>query len=460
MSSAAPATRQAGPEEPPVAATTAGRGLLLPGVALALVALVLGAAAIGGDGPASGTAGLTTAGPVVEGGLLVVTLAGRIAAVGTIGALVLAAVLVPGRSGSLAPAARRAVLATSRWAAAWAGATVAGAVLTLSRLVGAPPTELTWSSARVFLTDTGTGRAALVVVALTTTVAVGARRCTGAGGTRAIGLVALAALVVPVVLSGHSSDADSHLLAVTALGAHVVAAAVWVGGLLALLVHARRGADLPRAAGRFSGLALACLLVTGSSGVVAAWIVAGGAAGLTTVLGSGYGELLLAKSGAFVVLGLFGWAHRRRTLPRLRAGAPGAFRRFAGVEVLVMLATLAVAVALAASPPPQPAVPAPGTAAATAPAADPMAGHDHGELSVTVLIDDERFHVAGPVAAGSRVTVHNGTAAEATITAADGSFDVVVPGRSLITFLVPAESGSYPFTSRSSPAFADVLVVE
>ena len=56
--------------------------------------------------------------------------------------------------------------------------------------------------------------------------------------------VAVAGLVVPVVLTGHSAAADDHVLAVTNLSVHVVAASVWVGGLLALLVHGRGRDDL------------------------------------------------------------------------------------------------------------------------------------------------------------------------------------------------------------------------
>ena len=88
-----------------------------------------------------------------------------------------------------------------------------------------------------------------------------------------------------------------------------------------------------------------------------------------------------------------------------------------------------------------------------------MAGHDHGELSVAVLVDETRFHVAGPVDAGSRVTVHNATAIEVTITAADGTFDVVVPAHALMTFPAPAEAGSYAFASRHDGTFVDVLEV-
>jgi putative copper resistance protein D len=193
---------------------------------------------------------------------------------------------------------------------------------------------------------------------------------------------------------------------------------------------------------------------------------------LGAALGTGYGALLAAKTGALVLLGVMGWWHRRVTLPRLQAGEASAFRRLAAVEVGLMVATVAVAVALAASPPP-PAGAAPGSAAggasvggapeagtpAPSAAPDPMAGHDHGELSVAVLVDDERFHVPRPVAPGSAVTVFNSSDTEVTLTAADGGFDVVVPGHTVLTFPAPAEPGEHPFTSRHDPAFRDVLRV-
>ena len=187
------------------------------------------------------------------------------------------------------------------------------------------------------------------------------------------------------------------------------------------------------------------------------------------------------KTLGLTLLGGLGWQHRRRTMPRLQAGGPGAFRRLAVVELVVMGATVALAVALSASPPPAGAAPpagagsaapapappgTPGTAAGPTPAAapstaaDPMAGHDHGKLSVGVLIDATRFHVAGPVEAGSRVSVFNGTDQDVTITADDGSFDVPVTGHTLLTFLAPEEPGQYRFSSRHSAAFTDVLVVE
>ncbi|MCA0145516.1 copper resistance D family protein [Blastococcus sp. LR1] len=424
--------------------------------AVALIGVLLWAYAVGGAGPAEAS-GRSTARLAA-----VATLASRVTAVGTVGALLAAAVLLPATGGRLSLAARRASAAAGAWAAGWAVATGIGAYLSTSVLVGVAPTSLPWTSLQVFLLDTGAGRSALVVVVLTALLAATAGRCTTSAAARVLLAGGLLALVVPVVLSGHSTSADDHLVAVTTLAVHVTAATLWIGGLLALLVHGR--AEPARAAARFSGLALICFLATAVTGVLAAGILLGGTGEVLAALGTGYGWLLLAKTAGLVVLGLLGWQHRRRTLPELRAGRPGSFRRFAAVELLVMLATVAVAVALAASPPPAAGAAGPGSsaspAAAVGPSADPMAGHDHGELSVGVLVDEERFHVAAPVAAGSRVSVFNGTDQQVTITAEDGSFDVVVPGGSLLTFQAPADPGEYGFTSRHSPEFTDVLLVK
>jgi putative copper resistance protein D len=450
-------------DAPPARATPV---VLALGVGLAGVLLL--ALVVGGARPTVAPPGLPQPGALVDWGLPVARLAGRIAALGTVGGLLFAAVLLPGAAGPLPAASRRAVRAASTWALAWAGATAVGGVLTASELVGVPPTSLSAATLRTFVTDLPAGRAALAVLGVTGVLAVAARRCTRPGPAAGLLVVALAGLVVPAVLTGHSSAAADHVLAVTTLSVHVVAAALWVGGLLALLLYGLGAEVRVRAAARFSAVAFGCFLATGTSGVVAAWLVLGGST--AAVVGTGYGWLLIGKAAALIALGVFGWHHRRRTLPRLRAGERRSFTRFAAVEAAVLLATVALAVALSAAPPPatpaaapagsaQPGAAAPAPAEPAAPGADPMAGHDHGKLSVTVLIDETRFHVSGPVEAGSRVTVHNSTDTEVTLTAEDGAFDVTVAGQTLTTFVAPVEPGEYPFASRHAESFADVLVV-
>ena len=85
----------------------------------------------------------------------------------------------------------------------------------------------------------------------------------------------------------------------------------------------------------------------------------------------GYGALVLAKTAALVVLGAMGWQHRRRLVPALAAGRPGAFLSFAGVELSVMGGAFALAVALSRTPTPatrrRPPDPSPPTERVTRP---------------------------------------------------------------------------------------------
>jgi hypothetical protein len=97
------------------------------------------------------------------------------------------------------------------------------------------------------------------------------------------------------------------------------------------------------------------------------------------------------------------------------------------------------------------------------PVVEDMSGHDHGDLSVSILVDENRFHVSGTVRPGQSVTVYNSSDSAATITALDGSFDADAPARTFITFAAPTDEGGYEFVSRAKGSadtgFADILLV-
>lgn len=513
-----PVVREGGPSHPTspdVRSATDRRPLLTTSLGLlGLVLVLVLALVVGGGRPVPAADGLPDAGAVTGWAQPVVDLAVRLLAVLTIGQLTYAALLAPGGPHGLDEGARRA-LRWSTWSAAgWLLAEAAALVLTASTLYGVPVTRLSVQGVLALLTQLPVGRASLVVGLLLVVVLVGTVVATRTAHVRAVLLVALAAVVVPVVLAGHSAAAEDHVPAVVSLSVHVVTASLWVGGLVGLLLHGRGSSSLSGpsvvvAVRRFSALALGCIALLLASGVAAALLVAG--APSSAWLGEGWVRLLAVKTALLLTLAGMGWWHRRRTLPLLAAGGSRAFLRLAVVEVAVMTVTLAVSVALAASPAPVAAepgaaaavvaadapvadapvadAPVDGAPVADAPAADapvadapvdgapvdaapgddagatadPMAGHDHGELSVSVLVDEERFHVAGTVRPGQRVTVYNGSDAAATITALDGTFDVAVPARTFITFEAPATSGEHPFVSRAGGAdvagFADVLQV-
>ncbi|MGI8694524.1 MAG: CopD family protein [Geodermatophilaceae bacterium] len=112
------------------------------------------------------------------------------------------------------------------------------------------------------------------------------------------------------------------------------------------------------------------------------------------LFGSGYGLLLLGKVTALAALAGFGWWHRRSTIGQLTAGRPGAFRRFAGREVLVMIGTIALAVALSRAPTPGPA--------RGEPVYDGLAVRDHTTLTaVRAPSGSTATHQAEPTDQGS-----------------------------------------------------------
>jgi putative copper resistance protein D len=136
--------------------------------------------------------------------------------------------------------------------------------------------------------------------------------------------------------------------AVDSLAIHLVGVCLWVGGLGALVLIARRlGDQLQVVVTRYSSLALWCFIAVAASGVINALLRLGS----LRELASGYGLLVLGKAAALGLLGLAGLAHRTRTIRQL-PDRPRLFFRLAAVEVMVMGATIGLAVALSRSAPP------------------------------------------------------------------------------------------------------------
>jgi putative copper resistance protein D len=282
------------------------------------------------------TDGLPHAGAFVAWATPVLRLATTVAGVLVVGLLLTRTVLAPGTSGG---ATAVTVLAGS-WAAA-AGALAGAGVHEIAAI---PPGGLLPGEVLATAWTLGPTRAWLVCGALA--LGVLALALAGRAGLGALGL-ALAALVVPVY-SGHAATMPDHAGTTGALVVHVLAAALWVGGLSGLVLLVRPGSpDLPTAARRFSPVALGCVVALGLSGLLAA-VTALGPPG--PAWSSPYAGLLLAKAGLLVVLVGCGAVHRRLTLPRLAEGGGGPFVRLVAVELVVMAAAAGVATALARTP--------------------------------------------------------------------------------------------------------------
>ena len=126
----------------------------------------------------------------------------------------------------------------------------------------------------------------------------------------AAAVIAVCLLAVPS-LSGHALDPGQPFYAPVADVLHVLAAAIWVGGLLALAAVLRfvPGRASGRAGERFSTIALAAVLVVAATGLVRALTELSSVHQLWTTT---YGRALLVKSALLAVLVALGYANRRR----------------------------------------------------------------------------------------------------------------------------------------------------
>ncbi|HEV7909284.1 MAG TPA: cytochrome c oxidase assembly protein, partial [Pseudonocardiaceae bacterium] len=265
----------------------------------------------------------------------------------------------PQRSGMLA-ADGYAALRTAGWSAlVWLVGAALSVPFTAADAIGQPVTQILDPAELVkvagFVEQAKAWAITAVLVAL---VALGCRLVLSWGWTAVLFFLALFALI-PVAVTGHSSSGGAHDLATNSLLYHLIAAALWVGGLVALLAHGRRRGDhLALATTRFSRLALVCWIAMAVSGTLNALV----RLPVTELLSSTYGLLVVGKIAALVVLGVIGYLQRERSVRQVVASGSGrSLLRLAGVEVLIMFVTIGIAVALSRTPPPADARARPST---------------------------------------------------------------------------------------------------
>lgn len=165
-------------------------------------------------------------------------------------------------------------------------------------------------------------------------------------GTAAADAVVLAATPG---LAGHAATGGLALAAVLADTVHVLAVAVWLGGLAVVAVVVLRRTDEETVAAvvpRFSRVAFGAVAVVLATGVFQSWrqVRVLDAATETT-----YGRLLLVKLGLF--LALVGAAAVSRRWVQARATTSHGLRRTVAVELGLAVAVLAVTALLVNAPP-------------------------------------------------------------------------------------------------------------
>ncbi len=356
----------------PAGATGISPGWQLAGV----VALFVGLAAALLFSGAAAARQVSDPGALVRWGLPVSKAVHNVSLATVIGGLLFAVGILPRSHASSRskdkdapehPAFARALAVAAAAGATWTLSAIAVLVLSYSDIAGqgiSGDPEFTRSLV-FFMTDIETGRAWLSVViiaAVVTTALFGVR----SRGALAAALVLSLIGLVPAALIGHSSSSDDHEGAINSLGLHLVGVSAWLGGIIVLallsnvLAGARTAADgrsdiTEPTLRRFSALAGFAFVLVFASGVVNASIRV---TSWGDLFGSSYGQLILAKAAATLVLGGIGLMHRQWVIPQL--GSPGSglsarrvLWQLVAAELLIMGATSGIAVALGRSAPPQ-----------------------------------------------------------------------------------------------------------
>lgn len=329
---------------------------------IAALASVLAGLAFGGgaDAPL-----LADPGALVRWGLPISTLVVNLSLSGVLGALVLSCF-------ALSPDREEYGKALDFAAGSAAVMTVAAATTGLFTFVSV--SNVPWSfdegfsnGLSSFITSVPLGQAWLGVTLIAAAVTV---LCFAVRNHTALVFVTALAMasVIPMAQQGHSAEASGHDAAVTSFGLHVLFAAIWLGGLLTLIVlrTVLGGARLVTVLERYSSIALVAFVVVAASGYVNAELRVGTLAELATP----YGILVLVKVAVLVVLGLFGVAQRRILIDRLKAGGRrSTFWWIVTAEMAFMGIASGVAAALART-----VTPVPETRAATPTPAEILTG--------------------------------------------------------------------------------------
>ncbi|MFD4180850.1 CopD family protein [Rhodococcus sp. NPDC058514] len=230
-------------------------------------------------------------------------------------------------------------------AGAWTLAEVALVVAAAAETTETGAGALSSTTFGRFLGDISAGQIGAATVACTAAIAVIAalafRRHADWPVTPVAVLAAVALAARPV--TGHMA---TQVLGSLLGAAHALAAALWLGPLVAMALLLRARGAWATLLPRYSDLAWRCVAVLAVTGVIDAAVRLGGPGAL---VGTGYGRIVLAKAAALLALGALGWWWRRTWVPAAgahRVQADDSLRR-AVLEVLAMAVAFGLAAALA-----------------------------------------------------------------------------------------------------------------
>lgn len=229
-------------------------------------------------------------------------------------------------------------------AAIWALASIGVFLTELAVIVNKPILEIfSGNLIRSFALQVILGKVLLIniIAALLVLILIPTIRRTG--GAVALLLITCVGLLAPY-LENHSASSGHHMLAVGLVLTHVLALALWLGGLIALALIGKE--DRKFAALRFHSIALWSLVAVALSGSINGWV----RLGEISNIGSTYGILLIAKS--LLLFLVFAVAFKFR-VKQEESFDDGVLSKQLGIEGALFAVTMVLAVILGQSAPPE-----------------------------------------------------------------------------------------------------------
>lgn len=230
-------------------------------------------------------------------------------------------------------------------AGAWAVAEAVLLVVAAAETAEVAAGRLTPDAFRHFVSEISVGQlgaaAVVATVGLAVAAAIAFRRDAEWPLTPFAAVAALALLARPV--TGHMS---AQTLGPALVAIHVLAAAAWIGPLLAMSLLLRGRGAWAAILPRYSDLAWKCVVAVTATGVVDAAVKLGD---VDALVSTGYGRIILAKTIGLLALVALGWWWRTRWVPAAAAHRTpeDVSLRNASIEVAALAVVFGLAAALA-----------------------------------------------------------------------------------------------------------------
>ncbi len=311
---------------------------------------------------------LPASGPFVNALTTISKFVSITASIAVVGVLLAASFLMEDQHGKLSAQSLK-LRTVAFWSAMlWVVFGAANILFTLANILGVSLSDaFDATMIRSFVTQITLGQYMFFQLLVAIVVAGLVQRVRRIGSAILLLILTFIGIVAPIFQS-HSPANGSHSLAIGSLIIHVVALALWVGGVfgMAILEPESRAVAVPR----FSQLALWSVIAVVISGVANAWT----RLNFSAAWHSSYAFVVIAKVVLTAALILIGYQHRKNlAASKIDKVNWSKFAQLITVELSIMIIALALGSWLSTSQPP---VPAAGTRfdAATTIAGLPMPG--------------------------------------------------------------------------------------